>query len=138
MKKKNLVQRIILITIVTLGGLYLVIGPRHRPTLSDFSWSGIKRTLASNIHLGLDLKGGSHLVMRVKVEDYLKYISEGNATAAATAAKEAGFEIKQARADVSPGNYRVILESADMSKAPQIKETVEKKVFTSKTHFFEK
>lgn len=128
MKKKNLLQRIILITIVTLVGLYLVIGPRHRPKLSDFSWSGIKRNLASNIKLGLDLKGGSHLVMRVKVEDYLKWITQNNATAAATVAKDAGFEIKQARPDIGGGNYRVVLEPADMSKASEIKAAVEQKV----------
>jgi preprotein translocase subunit SecD len=128
MKKKNLLQRIIIIIVVTLAGFYIVIGPRHRPKLSDFSWSGIKRNLASNIHLGLDLKGGSHLVMRVKVEDYLKWITENNATSAATAAKDAGFEIKQARSDIGRGNYRIVLEPADGSKAPQIKEAVEKKV----------
>lgn len=128
MKKKNLLQRIILITLVTLAGLYLVIGPRHRPTLSDFKWSGIKRNLANNIQLGLDLKGGSHLVMRVKVEDYLKFLAENNATAAAAVAKEAGFELKQARADIGGGNYRVLLEPSDMSKASEIKDAVEKKV----------
>lgn len=128
MKKKNLLQRIILITIVTFAGFYLVIGPRQRPRLNDFSWSGIKRNLASNIKLGLDLKGGSHLVMRVKVEDYLKWITENNATSAATSAKEAGFEIKQARSDIGSGNYRIVLEPADMSKAPQIKAAVEQKV----------
>jgi preprotein translocase subunit SecD len=72
MKKQNLLQRIIIIAIVTLVGLYLVIGPRRKPRLSDFSWSGIKATVASNIHLGLDLKGGSHLVMKVKTDDFLK------------------------------------------------------------------
>jgi hypothetical protein len=53
MKKKNLLTRVIIITIVTLVGLYLVIGPRHRPHFKDFSWSGIKASLKSNIHLGL-------------------------------------------------------------------------------------
>src|SRR5258707_6121088 len=72
MKKKNLLQRTIIIAIVTLVGLYVVIGPRRRPTLHDFTWSGIKATLAANIHLGLDLKGGTHLVMRVKTDEVLK------------------------------------------------------------------
>ncbi|HEX4899399.1 MAG TPA: hypothetical protein VFV61_02645, partial [Pyrinomonadaceae bacterium] len=66
MKKQNLLQRIIIISVVTLVSLYLVIGPRRKPTLNDFTWSGIKTTVANNIHLGLDLKGGSHLVMKVK------------------------------------------------------------------------
>ena len=58
MKKKNLLQRTIIILIVTLVGIYIVIGPRRRPTAQDFTWSGIKANLAQNIKLGLDLKGG--------------------------------------------------------------------------------
>ena len=72
MKKKNLLQRSIIIAVVTLIGLYMVIGPRRRPTAQDFTAAGIKRTLAENIRLGLDLKCGSHLVMRVKTEEFLK------------------------------------------------------------------
>ena len=30
--------------------------PARRPTFEDFTWSGIKASLASNIHLGLDLR----------------------------------------------------------------------------------
>ena len=128
MKKKNLRVRTIIIVLVTLVGLYLVIGPRRRPTLSDFTWSGIKASLASNIHLGLDLQGGSHLVMRVKTEEYLKRLTEENYVAAQQAAKEAGHEIKDGRADAGPGNYRVVLNAPDASKVNEIKDAVEKKV----------
>lgn len=128
MKKKSLRFRVIVITLVTIAGLYLVIGPRRRPTLRDFTWSGIKATLASNIHLGLDLQGGSHLVMRVKVEDYLKRLTEEAYTAAQNAAKDAGFEIKDGRPETNPGNYRVILEAADASKVNDIKAAIEQKI----------
>jgi len=128
MKKKNLLTRVIIIAIVTLGGLYLVIGPRHRPTLKDFKWSGIKQNIANNIHLGLDLQGGSHLVMRVKTEEFLRRLTEENYVAAQNAAKDAGFEPKGGRADTNPGNYRVVLQLADPSKANEVKEAVEKKV----------
>src|SRR5690349_24811051 len=106
MKKKNLLTRVIIIAVVTIVGLYLVIGPRRRPTLQDFTWSGIKRTLAHNIHLGLDLQGGSHLVMRVKTEEFLKRLTEENYVAAQNAAKDAGHEIKDGRADTGANNYR--------------------------------
>ena len=128
MKKHNLLARFIIIVVVTLLGLYAVIGPRHRPTLADFKWSGIKQSLASNIHLGLDLQGGSHLVMRVKTEEFLKRLTEDNFATAQNAAKDAGFEIKGGRADVAPGNHRVVLEPADASKIAEIKDAVEKKV----------
>lgn len=128
MKKKNLLTRVIIITLVTLAGLYIVIGPRRRPTLKDFTWSGIKATLASNIHLGLDLQGGTHLVMRVRTADYLKRLTNDNYVAAQNAAKDAGYEVTGGRADAGPGNHRVVLEVTDPSKANEIKDAVQKKV----------
>src|ERR1041385_4710967 len=128
MKKHNLLARVIIIAVVTLLGLYAVIGPRHRPSLADFKWSGIKQSLATNIHLGLDLQGGSHLVMRVKTEEFLRRLAEENYVAAQNAAKDAGFDPKGGRADTNPGNYRVVLQIADASKAAEVKQAVEKKV----------
>src|SRR5205823_2282372 len=90
-------------------------------------WPGVKANLAQNIHLGLDLKGGSHLVMRVKVEDYLKRLTEENTIAAQQEATKQGFEIKEAHAETT-GDYRVVLTPADASKAKDIEAAVEKKV----------
>ena len=128
MKKKNLLTRVIIIAVVSIGGLYLVIGPRHRPSWKDFTWSGIKASLAHNIHLGLDLQGGSHLVMRVKTEEFLKDLTEANASAAQSTAKEAGFDVKGGHADVGSGNHRIVIELGDPSKAKDVKEAVEKRV----------
>jgi len=128
MKKKNLLQRTILIVLITLAGIYIVIGPRRRPTLQDFSWSGIKTTLATNIHLGLDLKGGSHLVMRVKTDEVLKTLTMTNAAAIQVAAKDAGLPVKEVRPEPTGGNYRITLEANDASKLADIEEAVKKKV----------
>lgn len=128
MKKKNLLQRVVIILIVTIVGLYLVIGPRRRPHLQDFTWSGIKASLASNIKLGLDLQGGSHLVMRVKTEEFLKTLTEQNYVAAQNAAKDAGYEVKGGQAETTGGNYRIVLQLADPSKANEIKDAINKKV----------
>jgi preprotein translocase subunit SecD len=128
MKKKNLLQRTIIIAVVTVIGLYAVIGPRQRPTINDFKWSGIKSTLKSNIHLGLDLQGGSHLVMRVKTEEFLKRLTEENASAAQNAAKDAGFEVKGGHAETGGNVYRVVVELADASKVTEAKDAIQKKV----------
>ena len=129
MKKRNLLQRLIIIGIITLGGLYIVIGPHgRRPRFADLKWSGIKANLQNNIRLGLDLKGGSHLVMRVKVEEYLKRLTEDSAVAAQNAAKDAGFEVKEAHAETSPGNYRILMTIGDPAKAKEVRDAVEKKV----------
>jgi len=128
MKKKNLLQRTIIIALVTLAGIYIVIGPRRRPSLHDFTWSGIKATLASNIHLGLDLKGGTHLVMRVKTDEVLKNLTLADAIAVESAAKEAGLPVKEVRAETTAGNYRIILETTDASKLAAIEEAAKQKL----------
>ena len=128
MKKKNLLQRTIIIVLITLAGFYIVIGPRHRPTLHDFSWSGIKATLATNIHLGLDLKGGSHLVMRVKTDEVLKTLTLTNAAAAEVAAKAAGLPVKAVTPEAAGGTYRITLEATDPGKLADIEDAVKKKV----------
>ena len=115
MKKKNLLTRVIIIAAVTIIGLYLVIGPRRRPTLQDFTWSGIKQSLDHNIQLGLDLQGGSHLVMRVKTEEFLKRLTEDNYVAAQNAARDAGHEIKGGRADAGSGT---LLSAAAVALPP--------------------
>jgi preprotein translocase subunit SecD len=128
MKKKNLLQRTIIILLVTLAGIYIVVGPRRKPTGHDFTWTGIKENLRSNIRLGLDLRGGSHLVMRVKTDEFLKKLTEGNALAVQTAARDAGYPPKDVKVEATSGNYRIILEPGDPSKVSEIEEAVRKKV----------
>ncbi|MFY9620135.1 MAG: protein translocase subunit SecD [Pyrinomonadaceae bacterium] len=128
MKKKNVIQRTIIIAIVTIVGFYLVIGPRgRRPRLNDFTWSGVKTNLRNNIRLGLDLKGGSHLVMRVRVDKYLAKLTEDNSAAARKAAEDAGFQIKEARAETA-GDYRFVLDAVDATKLNDIQNAVKTKV----------
>jgi preprotein translocase subunit SecD len=128
MKKKNLLQRIIIIIIVTLVSIYIVIGPRRKPTRQDFTWNGIKNTLQQNIHLGLDLRGGSHLVMQVQTDEYLAKMTSDNAAAAQQAAKDAGLPVKDARAETANKNYRVIVDTGDASKNQQVRDAVQKKL----------
>ena len=132
MKKRNLLQRFIIIALVTIAGLYIVIGPHRRPKLSDFTGSGIKRSLEENIRLGLDLKGGAHLVMRVKVEDYLKDLAKNNATTVLTAAKAVGANVKDTDAgfDVSGGSYRFFVKVEDGAKLNEVREEVAKRIST--------
>ncbi|HEX8136927.1 MAG TPA: protein translocase subunit SecD [Pyrinomonadaceae bacterium] len=128
MKKKNLLQRFIIIAIVTLVGLYLVIGPHRRPHLSDFTATGIKNSLRENIRLGLDLKGGSHLVMRVRTDKFLQTLTDSNRAAVEKAAKDAGFPVKESRSNISGNNYSFTLELTDASRINEAVEEVKKKV----------
>lgn len=132
--KKNLTQRTIVIAIVTLVGLFIIFRPRdaegnlRRPQASDFTATGIKRTLQNNIHLGLDLRGGSHLVMQVQAQDYLKRLTENVRSGVEKAAKDAGYDVKESRADVSNDNYNVLLKVGDASKTSEARDAVARKV----------
>jgi preprotein translocase subunit SecD len=57
--------KFVLIAVVLLVCIYGVIGLPVFPT----SWTQLKQNLADRIKLGLDLKGGSHLVLQVQVEE---------------------------------------------------------------------
>ena len=134
MKNTGLWIRTAIIVAITLFGFYLVFGPRHAVTANDFTWEGIKANLASNINLGLDLKGGSHLVMRVKTEEYLKRLTENNESAALLAAKEAKGEngqplpVGDAAYIADNGTYEITLNVNDPSKIQAVIDAVKKKV----------
>lgn len=63
--KRSLQNRAILIVAVTLLAIYGIIGLPKSP-------SELIANMQQNIKLGLDLKGGSHLVLQVQVQDAVK------------------------------------------------------------------
>ncbi|MGB7203283.1 MAG: protein translocase subunit SecD [Pyrinomonadaceae bacterium] len=135
MKNTGLLIRTGIIACILLVGIYLVFGPRRTPTSADFTWSGIKQNLSENINLGLDLKGGSHLVMRVKTEEYLKRLTENNEAAAVLAVKDAKDESgaplgisAEGVAATDGGNYAITLTVADASILQAAIDAVKKKV----------
>ena len=134
MKNTSLWIRTVIILGITLVGIYLVFGPRHTPTSADFTWQGIKNNLANNINLGLDLKGGSHLVMRVKTEDYLKTLTVNNELAAVQAAKDAKdensqpFPVGEGSYVAENGNYAFTVNVNDPTKAQAVVDAIKKKV----------
>ena len=134
MKNTGLLIRTAIILAITLVGVYLVFGPRRTPTTSDFTWQGVKDNLAANINLGLDLKGGSHLVMRVKTEEYLKGLTVNNEAAALQAAKEAKDDagaplgVADGSFVAENGNYQVTINLTDASKSAAVIDAIKKKV----------
>ena len=128
MKNNSLWIRTAVILVVTLIGIYLVVGPRRSPVANDFTWNGMKANLAENINLGLDLKGGSHLVMRVKTDDYLKKLTANNAQAALVAAQEGKLPVSGSSVISENGTYSVSLETTDAAQIPTIIDEVKKRV----------
>jgi preprotein translocase subunit SecD len=128
MKSNSLLIRTLIILVITLIGIYLVFGPRGTVSASDFTWQGVKNNLARNINLGLDLKGGSYLVMRVKTDDYLKRLTENNQNAALTAATDEKLPVADGSYIAENGNYQITLNLTDASKAQEVIDAARKKV----------
>src|SRR5882672_8708541 len=78
---RNLRVRSIVIASVTALCLIIMFGPWHKTgkSVGDFyKPSKLKENLSENIKLGLDLRGGTHLVLQVQADDAIKAITETN------------------------------------------------------------
>jgi preprotein translocase subunit SecD len=128
MKNTGLWIRTGVIVAITIVGFYLVFGPRRMPTGADFTWQGVKDNLAANITLGLDLKGGSHLVMRVRTDDYLKKLTENDTQATLGALQEAKLNTVSNNSVTDVGNYSVSVTMADGTNLQDVVDAVKKKV----------
>lgn len=98
--RSKIQRRAIIIVAVTLLGLYLLAMPRGRwPGRADFtSWAKIKENLSGNIHLGLDLRGGSHLVMQVQADDAIKTLTRKNVDVAKGKLQEKNWAFNEIKA----------------------------------------
>ncbi len=96
--RENVLQRAIVILVVTLGCLYVTLIGWRSPRLDDFkSLDQIKRNLAANIKLGLDLKGGSHLVMQVMADEAVQKMTDDNVEKARAILENIGISVKEAK-----------------------------------------
>ena len=128
MKNTGLWFRTAVIIVITLIGIWVVFGPRRAPNAEDLTWQGIKNNLAGNINLGLDLKGGSHLVMRVKTDEYLKTLTENTAQGALTAAQTASLPVTESSVTAEGGDYSFALNLSDPSQGQAVIDEVKTKV----------
>ncbi|HEU0185217.1 MAG TPA: protein translocase subunit SecD [Blastocatellia bacterium] len=122
---RNTRMRGIVIAVVTALCLVIMFGPWNKPkgysrSAGDFfKPSKLKQNLTENIHLGLDLKGGTHLVMQVKVDDVIKKITESDRDKAKDELVKAGIPFNAVK---SPANGMVVIETADASKHKEIRD----------------
>jgi len=111
---KKIRNRMLIILVVTLAGLVVIFKPHHKLTAQDIiSWSQIKQNLGENIHLGLDLKGGSHLVMQVQVDDVIQKKTQQNVEAAKTKLQQKNLPFSEIKAQ---GINQVVITVPDPSR----------------------
>src|ERR1051325_3272843 len=111
---KKIRTRTLIILLVTLVGVVIVFKPKHPVAAKDFtSFSQIKQNLSENIHLGLDLRGGSHLVLQVQTDDVLKKLTERNAESARTKLAQKNLPFNDVTVD---GMSTVVVTVPDSSR----------------------
>ncbi|HJQ23733.1 MAG TPA: protein translocase subunit SecD [Blastocatellia bacterium] len=111
---KKIRNRMLIILVVTLAGLAMIFKPHHKLTAQDISsWSQIKQNLGENIHLGLDLKGGSHLVMQVQVDDVIQKKTQQNVEAAKTKLQQKNLPFTEIKAQ---GINQVVITVPDAAR----------------------
>jgi preprotein translocase subunit SecD len=82
----NLKAKTIAIIAVLLIFVYGIFGIPH-----GFSGAALKQSLAKNINLGLDLKGGTHLVLQVMVDEAVGTATDSDAGAIQTSLQQNGI-----------------------------------------------
>lgn len=118
--KKNLRIRTIIILVVTLLSLYTIFMPHgRRPQAADFTDPNrIAQNLSENINLGLDLKGGIHLVMQVQAEEAVDTQVTASAENAAKTLQEKNIQLVGEPA-VDAANNAYTVRIADPARAQE-------------------
>src|SRR5215471_16337322 len=122
---RNLRRRSIVIGAVTLIALILLAGPWNKgkdqpiSAADFFSPSRLKQNLSENIRLGLDLKGGSHLVMQVQADDAIKGITEGNRQRAVETLNKNNIKFTDVK---TPASGQIVVETPDAAQHSEIKD----------------
>ncbi len=122
---KKLRTRGIIIGLLTVVSLVIMFGPwnKHKGTSLSagdfFNPAKLGQNLTENIRLGLDLRGGTHLVMQVQAEEYLKGITEGNRQKSVAELKKDGIQFTDVK---TPTTGVLVVETPDASKHSEIRE----------------
>lgn len=93
--QRNLMVKTVVIVAVVLACLFGIIGyPKFVGGIGvPTSLAQLEANLTHNIHLGLDLKGGSHLVLQVQVQDAAKTEADQTIDSLRDTAKSAGISV---------------------------------------------
>src|SRR5215470_11582775 len=121
---RNLRTRSIVIATITALCLIIMFGPWHRTSKSAsdfFKPSKLKENLSENIKLGLDLRGGTHLVMQVQADGAIKALTDGNVQKTESELKKANIPFTAVK---SPANGVVLVETPDASKRSEIQDKI--------------
>jgi preprotein translocase subunit SecD len=118
--KKNLLGKAALIAAVMMVFLFGILGiPK------SLSGEGLKNAILDRIHLGLDLKGGTHLILQVQVNDAVSAESDRAIERLKDAMKRANVTVGDiSKPDPVGHPERVVLKNVPPDASAQLREAV--------------
>ncbi|HTA41708.1 MAG TPA: protein translocase subunit SecD [Bryobacteraceae bacterium] len=129
--QRHLMVKAIVITAVVLACLFGIIGyPKFVGGVGfPTSLAQLKSNLSHNIHLGLDLKGGSHLVLQVQVQDAAKTEADQTIDGLRDSTKGAGiavagFDRNDPKTLQDTDSIQVNIQGVDQTKSRQFRNLV--------------
>lgn len=123
---KNIRTRFTIISVLTVACLVILFGPWHKPkgyarSAGDFfKPAKLKQNLSENIRLGLDLRGGTHLVMQVQADEAINYLTRNNVDKGKDELKKAGVQFTDVKSTV-PG--LIVVENPNAADHQKIIDT---------------
>ena len=122
---KSIRTRVIVIAVVTTACLVILFGPWNKPkgyarSAGDFfKPAKLKQNLSENIRLGLDLRGGTHLVMQVQADEAIKKLTDNNVEKGKEELKKASLQFTNVTS-AAPG--QILVENPNTGDHEKIKE----------------
>ncbi len=99
------------------------------------AWDAVKQNLADNINLGLDLKGGTHLILQVQVQDALKSEADQTIDRIRIRLRQAGISYTEIRR-TDPGtieeadSIQILLEGTPTDRVGDVRTILDEEAFS--------
>jgi len=120
--KKNLKGKVALIIAVLAICVYGIFG-----VPAGFSGKALTEAIAKRIHLGLDLRGGAHLILQVKVEEAIAAETDNTAASIQQDLRKANISFSQVVKPDPTKPTLIRLEGTDPSKASEVRSALDAK-----------
>ena len=113
----NLKWKVLFIFAVVLICLYMVIGLPSFPT----SWAQIKDNFARQIKLGLDLQGGTHLILQVQVQEAIAQETDQTVDRLTTAMRSKNIHYDEVR---RADDTHIVVRNISTDQASQFRDLI--------------
>src|ERR1700679_73588 len=119
---KNLNKKIVVIIAFLAVCIYGIIG-----VPSGFSGKALTDSLTKNIHLGLDLRGGAHLILQVVVSEAVSAETDNAAAAVQQELKTANLSGQVSKPDPANKPTVIVVQGATQAQSSAVQNLLDNK-----------